>query len=119
MNTFFFIKHGLHANADFKFIVNGEYKFKRWMPTDQTNIEVIRRKDNCYNIGSFGEVLMRNDQELVKKYSKFILMTNDIRGPFVPHWSNECWSDAYLRKVTAKTKVTTHVHQRRISWREC
>lgn len=43
--------------------------------------------------------------EEVKQYKKIIMLNASIRGPFVPHWSKECWSDAYLDRVTDEVKV--------------
>jgi hypothetical protein len=40
-----------------------------------------------------------------RKYRRFILMNASIRGPFMPHWSGQCWSEVYLRKVTEEVKV--------------
>lgn len=42
---------------------------------------------------------------LKDRYKKYILMNASIRGPFVPLWSKECWSDAYLNKVTENIKL--------------
>lgn len=39
------------------------------------------------------------------QYKWFILMNASIRDPFVPYWSKECSSDAYLDKVMGKVKV--------------
>jgi len=35
---------------------------------------VIQRDNSCYDLGAHGEVLNANDQKLVEKYDKFILM---------------------------------------------
>lgn len=32
-------------------------------------------------------------------------MNASIRGPFVPHWSRKCWSDAYLGRLKEKVKL--------------
>jgi hypothetical protein len=44
-------------------------------------------------------------KQLKERYKRFILMNASIRGPFVPPWSRECWSDAYLGKLTHRIKV--------------
>ncbi|KAF3274846.1 hypothetical protein TWF970_007558 [Orbilia oligospora] len=103
-NARFFINHGLHAHADFIFILNGETDLSNDLPT-APNIKVIRRDNTCFDLGSYAEVLTRNDNELIKKYNKFILMNASIRGPFLPSWSRECWTDAWLAKVTDTNKL--------------
>ena len=104
-NAEFFIRHALHDAADFVFILNGESDLDKFIPKDATNVRVVRRKNECYDIGAYGEVLHANDNEIAGRYKKFILMNSSIRGPFVPHWSNDCWSDAYLRKIDDETKL--------------
>ncbi|KAK6522986.1 hypothetical protein TWF281_002412 [Arthrobotrys megalospora] len=41
----------------------------------------------------------------MKKYNRFIMMNASIRGPFLPTWSKECWSDAYLDKISERNKL--------------
>lgn len=52
-----------------------------------------------------GEVLTANDRELVKKYDKHILLNGSIKGPFMPSWSDQCWTDAFAGRVTDQTKL--------------
>jgi hypothetical protein len=33
------------------------------------------------------------------------MLNASIRGPFVPYWSEKCWSDIYLSRVTKEVKV--------------
>ncbi|EPS40676.1 hypothetical protein H072_5474 [Dactylellina haptotyla CBS 200.50] len=104
-NALFFINHGLHSAADFIFILNGETNLTLSIPTNQPNIRVIERGDTCFDMGAYGEVLNANDQALVKQHNKFILINASIRGPFMPTWSRECWTDAYLARITDTNKL--------------
>lgn len=101
-NIHFFLRHALHASADFVFIMNGPATVK--IPT-LPNVRVIHRRNRCHDIGSYGEVLTKDG--LWKKYRRFIMLNSSIRGPFFPSWSSACWSDVYLNKVTAEVKVST------------
>ncbi len=104
INLKFFVDHGLHGAADFIFILNGDTNVeKKIIPRDKENIRVIHRKNDCYDLGAHAEVLQKDD--LYKGYKRFILMNASIRGPFVTHWSKECWSDTYLNKLTDEVKV--------------
>ncbi|KAL8715349.1 MAG: hypothetical protein Q9220_000682 [cf. Caloplaca sp. 1 TL-2023] len=104
-NAEFFIRHGLHDSADFIFVFNGaETNLDTLLPKDAGNIKVIRHPNRCYDLGAFGEVLRDLGDDL-NKYKRFVLLNASIRGPFVPHWSRECWSNAYLGRVTEKTKL--------------
>ncbi|KAK6519936.1 hypothetical protein TWF506_000230 [Arthrobotrys conoides] len=103
-NALFFINHGLHAFADFIFIINGPTDISSHLPP-APNIKVIHRNNTCFDLGSHAEVLTANDGELMKKYDRFILMNSSIRGPFLPIWSKECWSDAYLDGITERNKL--------------
>ena len=105
INAVFFIRHGLHSAADFIFIINGESNISDLLPPNAPNIKVVHRKNECFDIGSFGDVLLANNKELLKKYTKFILMNASIRGPFLPKWSSDCWSDLYLQKITSEVKL--------------
>jgi hypothetical protein len=43
--------------------------------------------------------------DLYKKYTRFITLNTSLRGPFMPHWADNCWSDMYLSKLTDQVKV--------------
>jgi hypothetical protein len=101
-NLEFFVNHGLHAAADFVFILNGHTNVASIIP-DRPNIRYVQRRNDCYDLGAYAEVLTSND--LYKKYKKFIMMNASIRGPFVPYWSEGCWTDMYLSRITEETKV--------------
>lgn len=101
-NLEFFIKHGLHAQADFVFILSGDNEAEKLLPQKQ-NIRYIKRKNDCYDLGAYAETLLKDD--LYKKYKKFILINASLRGPFVPYWSEACWTDMYLERITDEVKV--------------
>lgn len=101
-NFKYFLSQGLHGAADFVFIINGETDAADLIP-HKPNIRVVRRNNTCFDLGAHGEVLREND--LWKKYKRFITLNASIRGPFVPRWSRSCWSDVYLSRVTEKVKV--------------
>lgn len=117
-NLEFFLKKGLHGKADFVFIFNGEApEAVRLIPTKRSNVRIVQRDNTCYDIGSFGKVLRSQIKvggegdngkgvPLWHRYKWFITMNASIRGPFLPMWSQECWTDAFLRKVTDDTKVS-------------
>ncbi|KAI1505282.1 hypothetical protein F5X99DRAFT_368890 [Biscogniauxia marginata] len=101
-NIKFFLSQGLHGAADFIFILNGETDIAELIP-EAENIRIIRRPNTCFDLGAFGEVL-RGDN-LWKNYKRFITMNASLRGPFLPYWSNRCWSDAYLERLTEDVKL--------------
>lgn len=87
------------------FIINGENAgLDTLLPPDAENIKVVRRNNSCYDVGSYGEAL-KGLGDSIKQYKRFILLNASIRGPFIPHWSKECWSDAYLGRLTDQVKV--------------
>ena len=102
-NLIFFLHQGLHGAADFIFILNGETDAADWIPA-LDNVRVVRRPNLCFDLGAFGEVL--RDGDLWRRYRRFITLNASIRGPFVPTWSDKCWSDAYLERVTEDVKVS-------------
>jgi hypothetical protein len=101
-NLEYFIRHALNSAADFIFILNGPTKAMDIIPS-LPNVRIIQRKNDCYDLGAYAEVLQTDD--LWKKYGKFIMLNASIRGPFMPYWSNDCWMDMYLRKLTEEVKV--------------
>lgn len=108
INAEFFIRHALHSESDFIFILNGPTDLATLIPTE-SNIKVIQsEKKACFGLGVFSQVLKANNNAVVNKYNRFILMNALIRGPFVPHWSRACWSSAYLGRLTDKVKVNMH-----------
>lgn len=50
-NAEFFLKHGLHDNADFIFILNGPTDLGDLIP-HKDNIRVVQRPNTCYDLGS-------------------------------------------------------------------
>jgi hypothetical protein len=104
-NAVYFIQHGLHARADFIFIFNGKTDLDDLLPKQIPNVRILRRNNTCYDLGAIGEVLRANDQELVKKYKRFILMNASVRGPFMPTWAGGCWSDMFLNKINDQVKL--------------
>lgn len=102
INIQFFIKHGLHDSADFIFILNGDTDIMDIIP-NATNIRYVRRPNDCYDLGAYAEVLTKND--LYKKYEKFIMLNASIRGPFLPVWAKNCWSEMYLARITKEVKL--------------
>ncbi|KAK6340058.1 hypothetical protein TWF730_001831 [Orbilia blumenaviensis] len=103
-NALFFIKHGFHAEADFIFIINGETTLTSHIPI-APNVQIIHRNNTCFDLGTHAEILTANNGTLIKKYNRFIMLNGSIRGPFLPTWSKECWSDAYLDKITETNKL--------------
>lgn len=50
-----------------------------------------------------GEVLRQDD--LWKRYRRFITMNASVRGPFLPVYSSSCWTDVFLDRITDKIKL--------------
>jgi hypothetical protein len=101
-NIKFFLKLGLHSAADFIFILNGPTNISTIIPRE-FNIQVVVRENKCFDLGAYNEVLRQDD--LWKKYTRFITMNASIRGPFVPYWSRSCWSDVYLDRLSDSVKL--------------
>lgn len=111
-NFEYFLKHALHDAADFLFVINGDTELYKIIP-DRPNVRYVRRKNDCYDMGAFAEILLKDD--LWRKYQRYITLNASIRGPFFPSFSNACWSDEYLNKVTDKVKVYFPATSKRVS----
>ncbi|KFZ20185.1 hypothetical protein V502_03284 [Pseudogymnoascus sp. VKM F-4520 (FW-2644)] len=97
---------------------------------NKKNIFVKKRPNTCFDLGAHNEVLnsflggegwigqdgpipepkgmlvSAGDSMLLRnKYKRYILMNASIRGPFVPRWSTQCWTDSYLNRLTDKIKL--------------
>lgn len=102
-NLEFFIKKALHGAAHFFFVFNGETNATELIPYEP-NIKIIQRENRCFDLGTIGEVLLKDD--LWRKYKRFITLNASIRGPFFPIYSsNSCWTDVFLDRVTEHGKV--------------
>lgn len=130
-NLIFFIRHGLYHSADFVFTFNGETNAHELLPNhpsspyynaSMNNIEVIHRENIGLDFAGHAETLLRewnqDETSLIpmgkedqggkkfwQSYNRFILMNASVRGPFLPYWSQDCWSEAFWRKITATVKV--------------
>jgi hypothetical protein len=102
-NLKFFLAKGVHGAADFFFVFNGATNATELIPSEP-NIKVIKRENKCFDLGTVGEVLMKDN--LWKGYKRFITLNASIRGPFFPTYaSKSCWSDVFLDRITEKVKV--------------
>ncbi|KAE9373643.1 hypothetical protein N431DRAFT_465921 [Stipitochalara longipes BDJ] len=102
-NFEYFVAKGVHGAADFIFVFNGETNATELVPSE-SNIKILRRENKCFDLGTIGEVLMKND--LWKKYKRFITLNASIRGPFLPTYaSSSCWSDVFLNRITEEVKL--------------
>lgn len=107
LNLEFFIRHALHDAADFLFVLNGDTSAANLLP-ERDNIRFVKRANDCYDLGAFAEILTQDD--MYKNYNRYILMNASIRGPFMPSWSGQCWSDVYLDKLSDTTKVCRPIY---------
>ncbi|KAI1105897.1 hypothetical protein F4804DRAFT_89771 [Jackrogersella minutella] len=101
-NLKFFIDNALHGGADFIFILNGPNDVLDLVP-DEPNIGVVSQSSKHFDLSAHGDVLRRDG--LWKMYTRFIILSSDIRGPFLPYWSRSCWSDVFLNRVTKNVKL--------------
>ncbi|KAL8760539.1 MAG: hypothetical protein Q9184_003286 [Pyrenodesmia sp. 2 TL-2023] len=92
------------TDTDFMFILNGNQTDLLRLIPPAPNVWAVHHENRCHDLGSCGKALQDIGAGLAQ-YKRFILMNASIRGPFVPHWSEECWSDAYLDKGTDKVKL--------------
>jgi lipopolysaccharide biosynthesis protein len=104
-NLEFFVSHALHAHAKFVFILNGETDAEALLPTNESNIHYIKRNNTCFDLGAYAEVLKSNNSALIRQHKHFIMINASLRGPFIPFWSRDCWSNAYLDKLTDEVKL--------------
>jgi hypothetical protein len=103
-NAQFFIQNGLHGSADFIFVLNGDAPLLEPLLPSGPNIEVFRKDNTCFDLGTYGHVV-RKKNLLKSGYKQFILMNASVRGPFMPTWSKDCWSTAWLSKLSDTMKV--------------
>lgn len=119
-NLRYFLRHGLHAAADFVFILNGvdnATAAELQIPEGAANIRTVVRPNTCFDLGAYGEVLTSREQQtgvgwgpgkvdLWRRYKRFIMLNASVRGPFLPHWGQgACWSDLFVQRVTVDTKL--------------
>ena len=105
-NFNFFMRHALHAKADFIIMLNGNYTIDVSSLQGLRNVRVVERENRCYDLGGFHEILTR-DPRLVKQYKRFMFTNASLRGPFFPPWASHiCWSDAYWDKLQSSPNGT-------------
>ncbi|KAI1144066.1 hypothetical protein F5Y05DRAFT_363518 [Hypoxylon sp. FL0543] len=101
-NLIFFLENGLHGGADFVFVLNGPSSASELIP-GKANVQVMEQPIECSDLGAYGEVLRKDG--LWKKYSRFIMLSSSVVGPFTPFSSRRCWTDAFLSRVTKDVKL--------------
>lgn len=103
-NFAFFLRHGLHDAADFIFVFNGDDGGVAEQVPQQPNIRIVKRENTCFDLGTHG-VILKDPDVLRKQYQRFILMNASVKGPFIPHWSHDCWSSLFWSPLNDKTKI--------------
>lgn len=109
-NLAFFVKHALHDEADFVFILYGNTTVEQdLLPKGHVNINIYKKpllRESCSPLTAHFELLGGNGGTPLKDlYEHFILVNSEVRGPFIPRWSGSCWSDAFLGLVKDKVKL--------------
>ena len=95
-NLRFFLDHGLSAgNVDVKVVVNGDAQFA--FPK-HPNLEVIYRKNTCFDIGTWGGIVLQNR----RKYRYFVVLNSSVRGPYLPAWWSSEDSGPWTSIFTSK-----------------
>lgn len=105
-NLQFFVDHALHGAADFIFIING-FNVSVNIPVGP-NIEVVYRKNECFDMGAYNHVISANGNGVKQKYDRFILMNASFRGPFFPAYAqtlNLCWSSVFFAHLVEDVKL--------------
>jgi hypothetical protein len=101
-NLKFFLDHGVHERQDTDFLLVSNSHVCLDLPI-QPNFGIIFRNNTCFDLGAYKETILRFD--LGKRYSKFILLNGSVRGPFMPSWSKDCWTDAFTRRLNDTVKL--------------
>lgn len=108
-NILFFAQNGLHDAVDVVFILNGPTDVEASLPK-LPSVKVLQRGNSCFNTGTWGTILAHDDHFIVNKYKHFILMSSAIRGPYLPYWNRQCWTDAYTSRLKDQIKVRFSSH---------
>ena len=104
-NFDFFLRHALHAKADFIIMLNGAHTLNLEHLRLLRNVRIVERANRCFDLGGFHEILT-DDPALIKRYRRFMFLNASLRGPFFPPWADRvCWSDAWWDKLDARVKV--------------
>ncbi len=55
--------------------------------------------------GGTGHPIIEDEETFMSRYDRFILMNASIRGPFMPVWSHDCWTEAFWSLLSKKKKL--------------
>ncbi|KAI8823704.1 uncharacterized protein EV422DRAFT_366672 [Fimicolochytrium jonesii] len=104
-NLKFFLHHGLQSNADYLLVFNSPVPKDANVPTKLPNVFTWTKPNECYDLGSFSAGVDRMKSEYGRAYKKYILVNASVRGPFIPTYSTQCWTDIFLAPLSDKTKM--------------
>jgi hypothetical protein len=96
-NLRFFVRHGLHERPDvhFLFVFSSEPCIS--VPL-APNVAIVHASRGCYGFAAIKSALVRF--QLQTTFKKYILTGSWVKGPFMPTWSTDCWTDAFTRLLT-------------------
>lgn len=68
------------------------------------NVEVIVKRNSCYDIGTIGEVISQVD---VTPYKYFFWVNSSVRGPFLPPYlqGKMHWTQPFVAKLNTRVKL--------------
>lgn len=96
-NLEFFLKHGLHSRPDTHFLLVLSAVPCVPIP-EQANLGILILPSSCYGYGAIYEAITY--LELAETYDHFIVLGSWVRGPFMPTWTDACWTDSFTRHLS-------------------
>ena len=117
-NLRFFLKEGIYAfddDCDYKIVIQVNTTKQEFPPElardledikANPNVQVMKHKNECYDIGTIGWVYSLLGSQ-ISKYSYFIWLNSSVRGPFLPSYldGKYHWTRAFTVKLTDTTKL--------------
>lgn len=96
-NLAFFLRHALHSRPDTHFLLVLSANPCVTIP-EQSNLGIIKSPASCYGYCAIYKAIMQLGA--VEKYAHFIVLGSWVRGPFMPTWTNECWTDSFTHHLS-------------------
>lgn len=100
-NLRYFLQHGVNAESDFVFVLNGPCSVD--IPKAR-NVAVMQRENVGYDFGAYSSAIRRLPSEILDQYDYFFFLNTSVRGPFMLD-DTRPWQKVFIDMLTGDTKL--------------
>lgn len=109
-NLRYFVEHGVVESEEVDYIIvvqDSSSKEDIQLPDLPGNAQYISHKNECYDWGTFGWLLLQSGEVNYAMYKYYVFLNSSVKGPFMPAylWDEMHWTEAFTGSLTDTVKL--------------